>query len=99
MRRIGFGSALLLVTVVGLLGCSGEVVSTPTEAKSNGTPAANGAANSNGAKAEEKLSGDIAIAGSSTVFLIADEAKEAFSALHSDVKIGLGEGEIGRAHV
>ncbi len=95
MRRNGFGLSLLLLAVLGLVGCSVEVVSTPTETKSTGSPNGNGANHTGSTKVEEKLSGEIAIAGSSTVFLIADEAKEAFSALHSDVKIGLGEGGTG----
>ena len=95
MKTFGCTLGLLLASAVGLVGCSVEVVSTPTAAKVTDTPAANGTVHANGVKAEDKLSGEIAIAGSSTVFLIADEAKEAFSALHSDVKIGLGEGGTG----
>lgn len=93
MKTFGLTLGLLLAGAVGLVGCSVEVVSTPT--KPAAVPSANGAAHTNGAKAEEKLSGEISIAGSSTVFLIADEAKEAFSALHAEVKVGLGEGGTG----
>ena len=95
MKNVGPVLSLLLVAAFGMVGCSVEVVSTPPETKSTGTPVANGAAAIGAEKSEAKLSGEIAIAGSSTVFLIADEAKEAFSALHSDVKIGLGEGGTG----
>ncbi len=95
MKILGLNLGLLLAIVAGMAGCSVEVVSTPKELKSKETSVSNGAVQATDSKAEEKLSGEIAIAGSSTVFLIADEAKEAFSALHTDVKIGLGEGGTG----
>ena len=90
--RFAFG---LMLAVVSFSGCSVEVVSTPTDSKSADSPAANGTAHANGAKAADKLSGEIAIAGSSTVFLIADAAQEAFRVLHPDLKIGVAEGGTG----
>lgn len=95
MKNTGVIYGLLMAATVVFVGCSVEVVSTPTDKKPADVLAASGANHVGGTKSEEKLSGEIAIAGSSTVFLIADEAKEAFSALHSDVKIGLGEGGTG----
>ncbi len=95
MKNVGLALSLWVVAAIGLVGCSVEVVSTPTETKPAASPAEKGTAAASREKSEEKLSGEIAIAGSSTVFLIADEAKEAFSTLHSDVKVGLGEGGTG----
>lgn len=95
MRRNGLGLSLVLLGFVGLVGCSVEVVSTSTETKSAGSLNSNGTNAAGNTKVAEKLTGEIAIAGSSTVFLIADEAKEAFSALHPELKIGLGEGGTG----
>lgn len=95
MKKTGVICGLLMAATFGIVGCSVEVVSTPTDKKPADVPAANGTNHVAGATAEEMLSGEIAIAGSSTVFLIADEAKEAFSAIHTDVKIGLGEGGTG----
>lgn len=94
MKTFGLAFGLTLA-VLNLGGCSVEVVSTPTDSKSAGSPSANGTAHANGAKAEDKLSGEIAIAGSSTVFLIADAAQEAFRAIHPDLKIGVAEGGTG----
>ena len=73
--------------VAGLAGCtqdnpSGDATDEPTEAGSDGS-------GSGGDGGSDGLSGDISIAGSSTVFPLASAMAERFEEQHSDVSISL----------
>ena len=77
--------------VAGIVGCSVEVTTTaPASLVVTGSSDKTSSGTATGTAS--KLAGEISINGSSTVFLIADAAQEAFKELHPGVQIGLGEG-------
>jgi phosphate transport system substrate-binding protein len=83
LRRLGTGLLASVIAASVLAGCGSST--------GNTTPAANNdSANTQSAGTEVKLSGSIAIDGSSTVFPISEAMAEEFQKLHKDVQITVG---------
>src|SRR4030042_3249110 len=84
LSRIAFHFVLPLLLIAGLLGCTTPTptaTAIPVEPTATETPSAN-----------EGASGQLQLAGSSTVQPLAEELAEAFMAMHSDVTIDIQGG-------